>query len=311
MVLVFSDTTESSKRPSLLPTILGSIICDTARLLRPTLPDTMDVKDIIEEEKEEVIPTTITAATVHEQSQGDSTKEYVTDVTTTMTTTAVISSIPPEDENNLESNPILPPTADIEPSSPSQSLLSTNYESLLSLSEALESETKQQQNQRYFYDTPSIFRRVVRYGSYTSTTLNICPGYLQCNLVVLRKGQLAFDFLLFCQRNPKSCPLIEVCDYQSMYPPKSLAHDDADLRTDIPKYCIYRYGKLCHVVNNVQEFWPEDSVAFLLGTSFTFDFELMKAGVRLRSIEAGLNMPMYQTNIPWYGYKIPSFFTKR
>jgi len=240
----------------------------------------MDVKDIIEEE-DAVIPTTITAATVHEQPQDDSTKEYVTDVTTTMTTMTVISSIPPEDENNLESNPILPPTADnIELSSSSQSLLSTNYESLLSLSEALESETKQQQNQRYFYDTPSIFRRVVRYGSYTSTTLNICPGYLQCNLVVLRKGLLAFDFLLFCQRNPKSCPLIEVCDYQSMYPPKSLAHDDADLRTDIPKYCIYRYGKLCHVVNNVQEFWPEDSVAFLLGTSFTFDFELMKAGVR-------------------------------
>ena len=156
-----------------------------------------------------------------------------------------------------------------------------------------------QKQQHYFYDTPSIFRRVVRYGSYTATTLNICPGYLQCNLVVLRKGQIAFDFLLFCQRNPKSCPLIEVCDYKSMHPPPSLAHDDADLRTDIPKYCIYRNGKLSHVVNNVIDFWPEDSVAFLLGTSFTFDFELLQAGVRLKSIEAGLNMPMYQTNIPW------------
>jgi hypothetical protein len=175
-----------------------------------------------------------------------------------------------------------------------------NHLSLSTLNLTAITDSLQHKQQKFFYDTPSIFRRVVRYGSFTSTTLNICPGYLQCNLVVLRKGQIAFDFLLFCQRNPKSCPLIEVCDTKAMHPPKTLAHDDADLRTDIPKYCIYRNGKLSHVVNNVMDFWPEDSVAFLLGCSFTFDFELMQAGVHLKYIEEGLNMPMYQTNIPWY-----------
>ena len=74
---------------------------------------------------------------------------------------------------------------------------------------------------------------VVRPNLHTKPTNGVCPGYLQCNLVVLPQGQIAFDFLLFCQRNPKSCPLIEVCDVGSPYP-TGIA-PGADLRTDIPK----------------------------------------------------------------------------
>lgn len=80
---------------------------------------------------------------------------------------------------------------------------------------------------------PRDFRAKVRKGEFTGPTNGVCPGFLQCNLVVLPQGPIAFDFLLFCQRNPKACPLIEVCDVGSPF-----AHGVApgsDLRTDLPK----------------------------------------------------------------------------
>lgn len=80
------------------------------------------------------------------------------------------------------------------------------------------------------------FRQQVRSGDFQGPTNGVCPGFLQCNLVVLPQGQVAFDFLLFCQRNPKSCPLIEVCDVGSPYP--SGVAPGADLRTDVPKYVV-------------------------------------------------------------------------
>ena len=78
------------------------------------------------------------------------------------------------------------------------------------------------------------FREKVRTGAFVKPTNGVCPGFLQCNLVVLPQGPVAFDFLLFCQRNPKACPLIEVCDVGSPNP--NGVAPGADLRTDIPKY---------------------------------------------------------------------------
>mmetsp|Transcript_15452 Transcript_15452/g.14880 ORF Transcript_15452/g.14880 Transcript_15452/m.14880 type:complete len:209 (-) Transcript_15452:96-722(-) len=77
------------------------------------------------------------------------------------------------------------------------------------------------------------FRTSVRNGSFSGTTNGICPGFMQCNLVVLKQGQEAFDFLLFCQRNKKACPLIEVCDLGSPFP--TVTAKNADLRSDIPR----------------------------------------------------------------------------
>jgi uncharacterized protein YcsI (UPF0317 family) len=77
------------------------------------------------------------------------------------------------------------------------------------------------------------FRAKVRCGEFTGPTNGVCPGFLQCNLVVLPQGPFAFDFLLFCQRNPKACPLIEVCDIGSPFPAGVAL--GADLRTDVPK----------------------------------------------------------------------------
>lgn len=139
------------------------------------------------------------------------------------------------------------------------------------------------------------FREQVRMGAFTKPTNGVCPGFLQCNLVVLPQGPVAFDFLLFCQRNPKACPLIEVCDVGSPNPDG--VAPGADLRTDVPKYSIYRNGKLEKEVTDATEYWPEDSVAFLIGCSFSYDGALMNAGIPLKSAEQGKNVPMYKTNL--------------
>lgn len=145
------------------------------------------------------------------------------------------------------------------------------------------------------YSLSQAFREEVRRGNFTTPTNGVCPGFLQCNLVVLPQGPVAFDFLLFCQRNPKACPLIEVCDVGSPYP-HGVA-PGADLRTDVPKYAIYRNGKLDMEVTDATDYWPQDSVAFLIGCSFSYDGALMNAGIPLKSAEQGKNVPMYKTSL--------------
>lgn len=143
--------------------------------------------------------------------------------------------------------------------------------------------------------TTQAFRQKVRQGIFNGPTNSQCPGFMQCNLVVLPEGPHAFDFLLFCQRNKKACPLIEVCDVGSPFP-HGVARG-ADLRTDVPKYAIYRDGQLDREVNDVTEYWPERSIAFLIGCSFSCDGALQEAGIRLRSAEQKKNVPMYKTNL--------------
>lgn len=142
------------------------------------------------------------------------------------------------------------------------------------------------------YTLPRLFREDVRSGVFDGPTNGICPGYLQCNLVVLPKQQ-SFDFLLFCQRNPKACPLLEVCEG---FTSKHLA-PGVDLRTDIPKYAIYKNGQLDETVNDVTPHWPDDAVSFLIGCSFSYDGALKNAGIPLKSAQENRNVPMYETNI--------------
>jgi uncharacterized protein YcsI (UPF0317 family) len=120
-------------------------------------------------------------------------------------------------------------------------------------------------------------------------------GYVQANLVVVPRD-LAFDFLLFCQRNPKPCPLLDVTEAGS--PEPRFAAPGADLRTDLPHYRVFRRGELTEEPTDITRYWRPDLVAFLLGCSFTFENALLQNGVPVRHIETGCNVPMYRTNRP-------------
>ena len=141
---------------------------------------------------------------------------------------------------------------------------------------------------------PREVRRDIRNGKWRKPTAGLAPGHVQANLVILPRD-LAFDFLLFAQRNPKPCPVIEVTDPGS--PEPRLTAPGADLRTDIPGYRIYRDGRLDCEVPDLTGVWQPDLVAFLLGCSFTFESALLSSGVPVRHIEEGVNVPMFRTSI--------------
>ncbi|MGC0418641.1 putative hydro-lyase [Embleya sp. AB8] len=120
------------------------------------------------------------------------------------------------------------------------------------------------------------------------------PGFVQANLVVVPRDW-AYDMLLFAQRNPRSCPLLEVLDVGSPY---SELAPGADLRTDLPRYRVWRDGELVDEPTDVRELWRDDLVTFVIGCSFTFDAGLARAGIPVRHQELGRNVPMYVTNRP-------------
>ncbi|SDC74476.1 putative hydro-lyase [Actinokineospora iranica] len=138
--------------------------------------------------------------------------------------------------------------------------------------------------------TPKQARAAFRSGTVASTS-GWANGYIQANLIALPKEH-AFDMLLFAQRNPKPCPLLDVTDPGSWR--TGLAH--ADLRTDLPRYRVWRNGTVVAEPTSVEEHWRPDLVTFLIGCSFTFEAALTEAGIPLRHVEAGTTVPMYRTN---------------
>jgi len=143
--------------------------------------------------------------------------------------------------------------------------------------------------------SPKELREMCRMGKWRAPTAGQTPGYVQTNVAVLPRD-LAFDFLVFCQRNPKPCPLVEVLEAGVTEP--KFTSPGADIRTDVPLYRIYRDGVLSGEVENILGEWRNDLVTFLLGCSFTFETAMMAAGLPLRHIEQNRNVSMYRTNIP-------------
>jgi len=141
---------------------------------------------------------------------------------------------------------------------------------------------------------PREIRAMIRAGQWRRPTAGLAPGYVQTNLAILPQA-FAYDFLLFAQRNPKPCPVIEVTDAGSWEP--GLSAPGADLRTDAPRYCIYRDGVLAGETTDLTAAWRSDLVAFLLGCSFTFEAALLQAGIPVRHIEEQKNVPMYISNL--------------
>ncbi len=141
---------------------------------------------------------------------------------------------------------------------------------------------------------PREIRRAIRRREHTGHTVGLAPGYVQGNLCIVPQ-QHAADFLLFCQRNPKPCPVLAVSEPGE--PRLPALGNDLDIRTDIPSYRVFRDGKKAADVENLNELWTKDSVAFVLGCSFSFEEALMEAGLPLRYVEQKKNVPMFRTSV--------------
>jgi len=124
----------------------------------------------------------------------------------------------------------------------------------------------------------------IRSGEYDGPTAGLARGHVQTNLVILPEDY-AFDFLKFCVRNPKPCPVLEVTDAGSPEPP--VMAPGADLRTDVPRYRVYEEGRLVDEPTDTEAYWRDDLVSFLIGCSFTFERALIDAGLRLAHVDPG------------------------
>lgn len=146
--------------------------------------------------------------------------------------------------------------------------------------------------------TPAELRLIMRKNEFSSHTSGIAPGYAQANLAILNK-ELAYDFLLFCKRNSQACPILDATEVGSPFLGNTAK--ESDIRTDLPKYRIYKNGELFDEVLDIKEEWTENMVAFLIGCSFTFEHELVRNGIHLKHLTDEYKdkvVPMYKTNIP-------------
>ncbi|MFQ3557789.1 putative hydro-lyase [Streptomyces gramineus] len=128
----------------------------------------------------------------------------------------------------------------------------------------------------------------------TGATAGVAAGHTQANLIAV-PADWAYEMLLFCQRNPKPCPVLDVTDAGAT---TTVLADGADLRTDLPRYRIWRDGELVDEPTDATAHWRDDLVSFLIGCSFTFEWALAGAGVPIRHVEQGRNVPMYVTSRP-------------
>ncbi len=142
--------------------------------------------------------------------------------------------------------------------------------------------------------TPCAVRMAARTQRITGQTAGLAPGFVQGNLVVLPVS-VADEFLRFCQRNPKPCPLIAVSEPGQ--PHIASLGEDVDLRTDLPRYHVWRDGVVVASTPSVADVWRDDLVAFVIGCSFSFEEALTADGIPLKHVSAGTTVPMYRTNV--------------
>ena len=137
-------------------------------------------------------------------------------------------------------------------------------------------------------------RQAIRAGRHRGPTAGLAPGHVQGNLAILPR-EYAADFLLFCTRNPKPCPVIGMGEPGD--PMLPLLGLDLDIRTDVPRFSVFREGEYQGDVNDLEELWRDDFVTFVIGCSFSFEAALIEDGIPLRHFDAGRNVSMYRTNI--------------
>lgn len=136
-------------------------------------------------------------------------------------------------------------------------------------------------------------RAAIRAGEYAAHTAGLAPGVLQANLAIMPEAH-ALDFMRFCQRNPKPCPLTGVSETGDPMLPTLGA---IDIRTDVPAYNIYENGKLTGEATDISDLWRDDLVTFALGCSFTFEHALQQAGIPVWHIDHDRTVPMFRSTI--------------
>lgn len=138
-------------------------------------------------------------------------------------------------------------------------------------------------------------RARIRTGAFTGPTSGLAPGNVQANLVILPQA-LANDFLRFAQANPKPCPVLAVSEPGD--PAFPTLGRDLDIRTDLPRYRVWRHGELVEEPTDLNHLWRDDLVSFAIGCSFSFEEALIQDGLEIRHISSGCNVPMYRSSIP-------------
>jgi uncharacterized protein YcsI (UPF0317 family) len=141
---------------------------------------------------------------------------------------------------------------------------------------------------------PRAVRRAARSGAFAGVTAGLAPGYVQGNVCILPRA-FADDFRRYCERNPKPCPLI--AESQPGDPRLPALGEDLDIRSDVPRYRVFRDGEPSGEVKDVGHLWSADLVAFVIGCSFSFEEALAEGGVPLRYVAEGRNVAMYLSNI--------------
>jgi uncharacterized protein YcsI (UPF0317 family) len=142
-------------------------------------------------------------------------------------------------------------------------------------------------------DDPREARRIIRSGAYDGHTAGVAPEFVQGNLCILPKD-MAMEFAAFCQRNPKPCPVIGM---GSPGDPSLPDLGDIDIRTDVPRYRVFKDGKLVDEPADVRKYWTDDLVTFVIGCSFSFEKAILEEGIRLQHVARNNTVPMYRTSI--------------
>jgi uncharacterized protein YcsI (UPF0317 family) len=137
-------------------------------------------------------------------------------------------------------------------------------------------------------------RHAIRPGAFTGPTSGLAPGYVQGNLAILPKA-LAPEFLRFCRLNPKPCPVIGMSEPGDPRVPE--LGQDLDIRTDLPRYRVWKNGELVDEPPDIRAVWRNDLVSFVIGCSFSFEESLMADGLEIRNISLGCHVSMYRTSI--------------
>jgi uncharacterized protein YcsI (UPF0317 family) len=137
-------------------------------------------------------------------------------------------------------------------------------------------------------------RQLIREGRFHQPTSGVAPHYVQANVAILPRD-VAFEFLVFCQRNPKPCPVVEVIEAGEVE--AVLTAPGSDIRTDVSSYRIFKNGELVDEPDTLESHWRDDLVTFLLGCSFSFEHALMANGIALPYYGTDRNVPMFITDI--------------